>query len=73
MAEIANQFNAQATLIRGDLRADVRSVLDMFMLCAPKGTELILEVQGPDAEQALQALIRTLTEELPPDRPPPKG
>lgn len=73
LSELAKQFDAQATLIRGDVRADLTSVLDLFMLCAEKGTELILEVKGPEAEKALQALTQLLAQDLASDRPPPKG
>ena len=46
---------------RIDRRADLRNIWDLLALGAGQGTELILEVDGPDATEACDALEAILT------------
>jgi phosphotransferase system HPr (HPr) family protein len=66
LAEAARRFQSQATLHHGDRRVDVRRALDLITLGAEAGTELILEVVGPDAEEALEVLAEILAAATPP-------
>ena len=36
---------------------NAKSILDLMTLGAPKGTELAIEVEGPDAQEALAAMV----------------
>jgi len=49
-----------------------KSALSLLGLAAEQGTELILEVSGPDADQAMEALVmvlnRVFTEEASPEK-----
>ncbi|HMP04494.1 MAG TPA: HPr family phosphocarrier protein [Gemmatales bacterium] len=78
VAQAAHRFDAEAVLIRGDVRANARSVMDMFLLLAERGTEIELEVRGPEANGALAALVDILTAPTLPEADedrtlPPKG
>ncbi len=55
-AQKAQQFQSQIFVIKGDLRCDGRSIMELLTLAAPQGTELVIEAQGPDAQQAVEAL-----------------
>lgn len=70
-AEIAGRYQSQVTLAKGDRRVDGRRVLDLIMLGAEAGTELTLEVLGPDAEEAIEALAQILASPEPPPPPDP--
>ncbi len=37
-----------------------KSILDLMLLNAPQGTELTVEVEGTDAQEALEALCAVL-------------
>ncbi len=52
----ARGFQSLVTVIRNDHRVDGKSPFEMMSLVSPQGTELLLEVSGPDAPEALQAL-----------------
>jgi phosphocarrier protein HPr len=52
----AGQFEAKIDVVRGSLRVDGKSMLDIFTLAAEKGTEITIEATGPDAEAAAQTL-----------------
>ncbi len=70
----ASQFQSQVALIKGELRVDGRRAFDLLMLDAGPGTELTLEVDGPDAGEALEVLAEILAASEPPSlEPPQKG
>jgi phosphocarrier protein HPr len=62
----AGQFQSQVAVIKGDLRVDGRRAFELLLLDAGPGTELILEVAGPDASEALEALAQVLEAKEPP-------
>lgn len=57
VVEAAARFKSQVFLIKGDQKVDAESILDLMMLGAPKGTEIEVEAEGPDAEEALAAML----------------
>lgn len=56
IVETVSAFNAHATVCRGVLCAEANSILELLMLTAHQGTELILRATGPDADTLLDAL-----------------
>jgi phosphocarrier protein len=56
IVETVDAFNAHATVYRGTQRAEANSILELLMLAASQGTELILRATGPDADALLDAL-----------------
>ncbi len=57
--DAANQFTSRITVFReGDdpIEADGKSVMQMIILEAVKGTSLRIEAEGEDAEQAVKTL-----------------
>lgn len=58
----AQGFNASIEVYKGDHQVSGQSMMDLLMLVAEKGTELVLVVRGKDAKEAIEAL-RTLIEE----------
>ena len=59
-AELAKQFQSRVTVRKDGKAFDGKSPLDMMLLAAVQGTELDLEVAGPDAPDALQRLLDLL-------------
>jgi phosphotransferase system HPr (HPr) family protein len=73
-AELAGRYECQVTVHHEGRSVDGKSPWDLLLLAAMPGTELTIEAAGPDAEEALDALIDLLSrppEEEPPV--PPKG
>jgi phosphocarrier protein HPr len=66
-AKEAAKFQSQVTVAKGEQRINGRSPLELMMLGAEQGTELVLEVSGPDAAAALESLARILEAPAPDD------
>ena len=56
----AKQYACAVTVWNGDLRADGKSLGDLILLVALPGAELVLEVEGADAPDALDLLTDIL-------------
>lgn len=61
-ARTANGFKSQINLVKDGERVDGKSILSIVTLMATQGTELAIEARGPDAHDALEALV-TLVEQ----------
>lgn len=55
-ASTAATFTSHITVRRGELTANGKSIMGLMMLAAPQGSEIAIQAEGPDAEQALEAL-----------------
>jgi phosphocarrier protein len=62
LVSLAKGFESQIRLTREGNSADGKSIMAVLMLAAPKGTELLLEVQGSDEQEAFDA-IKALIED----------
>jgi phosphocarrier protein HPr len=59
--ELAGKFQSVVTVIKNGERFNGKSPISLLGLGAEKGTELTLEVCGPDQDQAMQDLGALLT------------
>ena len=55
---LAKQFQSRIELVREGRRVEARNIIDLLTLGAGPGTELMLEADGDDAQQAVEALAR---------------
>jgi phosphotransferase system HPr (HPr) family protein len=56
IAKLAGQYGSRIELVRGNVRVDGKSMLEIVTLVAEHGTNLTIEASGADAEAALEAL-----------------
>ena len=56
--DLAGTFKSSVLVTRGPQAVDGKSIMQMMMLAATKGTELVVKADGPDADQACGALKR---------------
>ena len=52
----ASQFKSTVEVVKGSLRVDGKSILDVLTLGATQNTELTIEATGSDAQAVLDAL-----------------
>jgi phosphotransferase system HPr (HPr) family protein len=60
LVRTASQFQSQIEIVNGSHRADGKSILGVLTLVAEQGTELQIEASGPDAQDALKALVELI-------------
>jgi len=58
--KVARQYESKIEVIKDGERVDGKSILDITMLGAEKGTLLIIEATGCDAEAAVMALVELI-------------
>jgi phosphocarrier protein len=59
-AELARLFQSSVSVFKDGQRVDGKSPLDMMLLAAEQGSELLVEAAGPDAGNAVQSLVELL-------------
>ena len=61
--QIANKFASAVTVRKGTEEVNGKSIMGILMLGAEKGSLIILEADGSDAEQALVELEKIMNSE----------
>jgi len=64
---LARQFQSRIALVRDNQRVEASSIMDLLTLGAAKGTTLVLEAEGHDAQEAVDALVRLVESGFPPE------
>ena len=59
---LASQFDAEITVVKGDMVVSGRSIMGLMMLAAGPGCVLHIEADGGDAAAALTALVSLVEE-----------
>ena len=55
--ESASRWEASVQVRRGEMAVNGKSIMGLMMLAAPCGTEIEIEIDGPDEEAALADLL----------------
>lgn len=56
LTQLAGQFVSEVWISKGGRRVNAKSIMGVLMLAAGKGAAVVVDAQGPDAEQALEAI-----------------
>ena len=56
LTHIASGFQSDIWLSRSGRRVNAKSIMGVMMLAAGKGSKITLEVDGPDEDQAIEAI-----------------
>lgn len=60
LVETAKRFQAEIRIQHGASAGSAKDLLDVLYLAAPQGAVLLVEARGPDAVEAVEALVRLL-------------
>lgn len=55
--KVADSFEAEISVQKKDLKVNGKSIMGLLMLGAPLGETILISAEGPDAENAVQALV----------------
>ena len=56
IVKLAAKYKAEITISREDLEVNGKSIMGVMMLAAEQGSTVKVKADGPDAEQAIQAI-----------------
>jgi phosphocarrier protein len=56
----ASKYNSEVFFTKNGLRVNGKSILGVMMLAAEMGSELLIEVDGPDEELALNEILQVI-------------
>ena len=57
LTQLATRFSAEIHLSKGSRRVNGKSIMGVMMLAAAEGTVVVVEADGKDEDEALQALV----------------
>ncbi|MGH6829497.1 MAG: HPr family phosphocarrier protein [Rhizomicrobium sp.] len=57
IVEAAARFQAEVTIVKDGTRVNARSIMGLMMLAASPGSAIGVEANGPDAAQAITAMV----------------
>jgi phosphocarrier protein len=62
--QTASRYSCNVEVERGDIRVSGKSIMGIMMLAAEQGAEIVVTVDGDDAEECLKALTIVLNTDL---------
>jgi phosphocarrier protein len=57
LSQLASRFKSEVWISKGSRRVNAKSIMGVMMLAAARGANLVIDVDGPDEEAALAALL----------------
>ena len=57
LTQVATQFPCEVWLTRNGRRVNGKSIMGVMMLAAGRGSSVLIETEGPQADRALEALV----------------
>ncbi|MEW6075687.1 MAG: HPr family phosphocarrier protein [Candidatus Omnitrophota bacterium] len=61
--QIANKFDSRITVRRDEEEVNGKSIMGILMLGAEQGSQIMIEVEGHDAESAMEELEKIISQE----------
>jgi len=60
LTQVAGHFKANVWIGRNGRRVNAKSIMGVMMLAAAKGSKVMIETDGPDEEQAMDAVTQLI-------------
>ena len=57
LVNLASQFESDLFIVKDGNRVNAKSIMGVMMLAASKGTEILLEAEGSDEQDCLDAIV----------------
>lgn len=63
-SDLATAFQANITLTKGDRCIDAKSIMEVMVIGASKGTEIVLHADGTDEKNAIDQLCQLINDKF---------
>ena len=60
LVSAATRYESEVSFVKDNLRVNGKSIMGVMMLAAEKGSEITIEADGPDEEEAMIALVEVI-------------
>lgn len=64
LTQLAGSFQSEVWMTRDSRRVNAKSIMGVMMLAAAKGSSITLEIDGPDEQQAMDALVALIEDKF---------
>ena len=64
LTQVASGFKSEVWLSRNGRRVNAKSIMGVMMLAAGKGSSVVLEAEGDDAQAALDAICNLIADKF---------
>jgi phosphocarrier protein HPr len=62
LVQLASKYQCEVSLARSGRKVNAKSLMGVMMLAAGKGSRVVLETDGPDETEALEAIVALIRE-----------
>ena len=62
LTQLAGTFQSEVWLERNSRRVNAKSIMGVMMLAAGKGSTIVVDIEGPDADAALAAILKLIAD-----------
>ncbi|MBF8258700.1 MAG: ptsH [Actinobacteria bacterium] len=60
LVHLANRFASEIRITKDGVEVNAKSIMGVLMLAAPKDSLVVIRADGPDAEEAVEAICRLI-------------
>ena len=64
LTQIAGSYSSEVWLEKGPRRINAKSIMGVMMLAAGKGSTIVVETDGDDEQQALEAMLKLIADKF---------
>jgi phosphocarrier protein len=64
LTHLAGDFQSEIWISRSGRRVNAKSIMGVMMLAAGQRSMVLIEAEGPDAEQAIAALVKLIADKF---------
>lgn len=64
LTKLAGSFPCEVWIARGERRVNAKSIMGVMMLAAGKGTTVELDTEGPQEQEAMDALLALIEDKF---------
>ena len=62
LTQLAGKFKCEVWMAKGPRRINAKSIMGVMMLAAGKGSKVTLEIDGPDEQEAMDAMLTLIAD-----------
>ena len=62
LTQLAAKYQSDVSLARNGRKVNAKSIMGVMMLAAGKGSRIVLETEGPDESEAMNAIVALIGE-----------